>query len=353
MQRALSRDRPIGRGLSSERADSRRAGRPRTPGATPHRRRRPEPARHPRRAAARRRLRRGDRPRRRRGAAPARERLAGPAHHRHADAAHGRAHPRARDQGPRRPPDHRPVRHRHRRLQGGPPRRGGRGLRHQAVPLPGAAGADQARAPAAGRPGARPAVVLGPNLALELQRRAATVDGRGRLPHAHRVAPPLRARRQPGPDRHHRDPARLAAGPTPRTPIPRTSGSRCAASARRSSPTRTGRATCSRSAGSATAWRRTRRDPVPGPDHRGAAHRGAGAARRVRRAVRALRPGRSRRHPVPDPADRVRHRGAAGRGLAFVVAGSLTAPLRALATTLDRVAAGDRTRRSRSSRTTS
>ncbi len=125
--------------------------------ADPHRGRRPQPARDPRRAAPGGRLRRPDRPRRRRGPSPAEPGLAGPARHRHAHAPHGRADARPRGQGPRRSPDHRPVRHRHRGLQGRPARRGCRGLRHQALPLPGAAGTDPAGPPASGRPRAAPA----------------------------------------------------------------------------------------------------------------------------------------------------------------------------------------------------
>ncbi len=128
--------------------------------ADPDRRRRPQPARHPRRAAPAGRLRGPDRARRRRGAPPPVAGLARPPDHRHADAADGRPDARARGQGPRRPADHRPVGDRHRRLQGRPARRGRRGLRHQALPLPGAAGPDHARPAAARRP--RPAPAPGP-----------------------------------------------------------------------------------------------------------------------------------------------------------------------------------------------
>src|SRR5438552_12116231 len=130
--------------------------------ADPHRRRRPEPARPPRRPAPRGRLRDDDRARRRRGAQPAPQRLAGPPDHRHDDAADGRPDPGPRDQGPRRLADHRPVGRRCRGLEGGSPRGSRRGLRHQALPLPGAPGADQPGAPPAGRQGPPPEPAPGP-----------------------------------------------------------------------------------------------------------------------------------------------------------------------------------------------
>ena len=164
--------------LSSRHAAGRTRTVRREDAADPHRGRRPEPARDPRRAAAGRRLRRPDRPRRRRGPAPPRPGLAGPAHHRHAHAPHGRAHARPRGQGPRRPADHRPVRHRHRGLQGRPARRGRRGLRHQALPLPGAAGADPAGPPAPRRPRPAPA----PGAGAQPGPRAAPPRGGGGRP---------------------------------------------------------------------------------------------------------------------------------------------------------------------------
>ena len=125
--------------------------------ADPDRGRRPQPARHPRRSAPHGRLPGDDRPRRRRGAATPVAVLARPPDHRHADAADGRPDARARGQGTRRPADHRAVGDRHRGLEGRPARRGRRGLHHQALPLPRAAGADHAGAAPARRPGAAPA----------------------------------------------------------------------------------------------------------------------------------------------------------------------------------------------------
>ncbi len=142
-------------------------------------------------------------------AAPAAHLVARPPHHRHDDAAHGRDLPRARDQGPGRPADHRPVRDRCRRLEGRPARRGRRGLRHQALPLPGAAGTHQPRPPSARRQGAAPEP--GPRPGPDARPAPPRGDGRrpGRAADADRVAPALRARRQPRPDGHDRD----AAGP--------------------------------------------------------------------------------------------------------------------------------------------
>ena len=135
----------------------------------------------PRGAAAGRRLRGPDRARRRRGPPPARQLLAGPPDHRHADAAHGRPDPRARDQGPRGPPDHRPLRHRHRGLEGRPARRGRRGLRHQALPLPGAAG-PRARASCAGSATASPASAWSSAPTSPWSSTGASADGRRRRP---------------------------------------------------------------------------------------------------------------------------------------------------------------------------
>ncbi len=158
-------------------------------------------------------------------------------------------------------------------------------------------------------PGQR--IELGPDLALELGRRAATVNGTEVSLTPDRVAAPLRAGREPGPDRLDRDPARPRLGrhggrrslvrlghDAPPSPEDR---------ARREPAAPPGH----RPRASATAWRQTRRDPVPDPDHRGAAHRGTDATRRVRRAADGLRPGRLRRQHLPDPARRVRDRRAA------------------------------------------
>ena len=124
--------------------------------AHPDRRRRSEPAGPARRTAPRRRLRNEHRARRHGGAAAAPDVVAGPADHRHDDAADGRPVARARDQVPSGPADHRPLGDRRRRLEGGPPRGGRRGLCHQAVPLPGAAGPDQPGPAPARRQGAAP-----------------------------------------------------------------------------------------------------------------------------------------------------------------------------------------------------
>ena len=192
----------------------------------------------------RRRLRRGDRPRRPGGAPPARDRLAGPADHRHDDAPPRRPVPGPRDQEPGRPADHRPVGDRRRRQQGRHPRRDRRGLRHQAVPLPGAAGPDQPRPPPARRP--RPAPEPRPRPAP--RPRAAPPPGDRRRRSRSSSRRPSRGcstRSSPTSARSSR-PRRCSpgAGRRPRTPTRPTSGSRCAGCARSSSWTRTGRPTC-------------------------------------------------------------------------------------------------------------
>ena len=53
---------------------------------------------------------------------------------------------------------------------------------------------------------------LGPNLSLELHRREALVGGKTVIADAHRVAPPVRAGREPRPDRDHRDAPRARLG---------------------------------------------------------------------------------------------------------------------------------------------
>ncbi len=192
--------------------------------ADPARRRRPQPARGPVGAADRRRLRRRHGPRRRGGAPPARDGLAGPADHRHDDAAHRRAVPRPRDQGPGRPADHRPVGDRRGRQQGRPPRRDRRGLRHQAVPLPGAPGPDQPRPPPPRRsgPAAEPRPRPGP------RPRAAPTPGDRRRARRSSSPRPSRAcsTRSPPTSARSSRPRRSwpGAGPRPRTPTRPTSG---------------------------------------------------------------------------------------------------------------------------------
>src|SRR5450759_3375584 len=275
------------------------------------------------------------------GAAPPGERVAGPGATGHDDAARGRHLPRARDQGPRGPPHHRAHRDRRRRLEGGAPGRGGRGLRHEAVPLPGAAGADQPRAAAPGRPVAGPANRAGAGT--RARARAACGDRqRGeRLAHPDRIAPPLRPRREPGPDGPDRD----ARGP------------RLGRHGRRRFLLRLGHDAAP------PPEDRAGREPAAPPGHRPRDRLPPGGGLdvipfRIRITAALLIAAL-----VPLAAfgallvitGRADSDGSIfrilltafviaallGIGIAFVVADSLTAPLRALATALDRIAAGD------------
>ena len=95
---------------------------------------------------------------------------------------------------------------------------------------------------------------LGPNLALELHRREAIVAGKPGVAHADRVAAPLRARRQPRPDRDHRDAARPRLGRhRGRGPELRLGDDAPPAPEGRGRP-EPARSTCSRSGASATGW---------------------------------------------------------------------------------------------------
>src|SRR3990170_7609039 len=160
--------------------------------ADPARRRRSPPSRLPGRPAARRRFRRDDRAERWRSPAPARRGVARPPDHRPPHARDGRAHARRPGQGAGRPADHRAQRHRHGRQQGRRPRTRGRGLHHETVPLPRAAGARDA-GPAAPRrprapPGARPRTPPHPRPPPPRGDRRRT----RRRAHADRGAPPVR-----------------------------------------------------------------------------------------------------------------------------------------------------------------
>jgi hypothetical protein len=147
------------------------------------------------------------------------------------------------DQGRSGPADHRPVGDRHGRQQGPTARRSRRGLRLQAVPLPGAAGPNPAGPATAGR--SNPAPVDGPRAEPDARPAppAATVAGtevqltptESRLLHAlaANLGEPSRPRR-----------CWPEAGPTPRRPTRRTSGFRCAGCARRSRSTRIGPSIC-------------------------------------------------------------------------------------------------------------
>ena len=110
------------------------------------------------------------------------------------------------------PADHRPLGDRRRRLQGRPPRGGRRGLRHEALPLPGAAGPDQPGAAAARRQGPPPE----PRPRAEPDPRPPPPRGdrrpASRPADADRVAAPLRPRRQPRPDRDDRNAPRPRLG---------------------------------------------------------------------------------------------------------------------------------------------